>query len=122
MHVTGANPNEHGRLYFQRAFARGAVASQGPKLTACPPVELIEWSFEGRVTDVGDDEDVGLDVPRLVGDDTKLHGRGILRVSGRPRSPAAAISGMVRGIVARVYRPADGAGDANEPPSGPRAR
>src|SRR5688572_18981589 len=43
-------------------------------------------------------------------------------VSGRPRSPAAAISGVARGIVAEVYRPADAAGEANEPPSGPRAR
>ena len=49
-------------------------ATRAAELAAGPPVELVERPLERGVRGDGDDEDVGLDVPRLIGDDTKLHG------------------------------------------------
>ena len=61
-------------------------AGQRPELAAGTPVELVERALERRVTDDRDDEDVGLDVPWLVGDGAKLHG-GVILPRVRPRCP-----------------------------------
>jgi hypothetical protein len=45
------------------------------QLAAGPPIQLTEGPVEGRIRGNGDDEDIGADVPRLIGDDTKLHGK-----------------------------------------------
>ncbi len=72
-----------------------------------------------------DDEDVGGDVPRLVGDDTKLHGRGILRRCGRPRDSRSRAAGwFVGGQCTRRSGPqgaADGSVDGLGDGAGARA-
>src|SRR5258705_3858431 len=45
------------------------------QLAPGPAVELAEWALECRLTDDGDGQDVGPDIPRLVGHDAQLHGR-----------------------------------------------
>ena len=104
---------------------RGRVALAGElaerderlELAAGPPVELAERAVEGRLGGDRDDEDVRGDVPRLIGDDTKLHGvrslrkaqprdagvrRSVTAGSGRQCSRAERRSGTVRG--SRVRR------------------
>ncbi len=49
---------------------------QRAKLAADAPIELVERSFERRILDDGDDEDVRGDLPGLIRDDSKLHGVG----------------------------------------------
>ena len=65
---------------------------QGLDLAADPPVDLAEGAVERRVTDDRDRQDVGLDVPGLVGDNTQLHAVNLLRSLGR--APRAAPSGQ----------------------------
>ena len=45
-----------------------------PDLATSASVELVRRAFEGRVADDRVSEDVGLDVPWLIGDHAKLHG------------------------------------------------
>jgi len=44
------------------------------ELAAGTAVELIDIAIERRLADEWDDQDVGRNVPWLIGDDTKLHG------------------------------------------------
>ena len=59
---------------------------EGPELAADPPVDLAEGSVERRLADDRDREDVGLDVPGLVGDNTQLHAGDLLRSGSAPRA------------------------------------
>ena len=95
----GGRPAARRRGESRRVALAGQLleVGQGPELPAGSPVQLVERTLEGRVPHDGDDEDVGLDVPGLVGDDTKLHG-GVDPPGGRAASgaPAAAISEVAR--------------------------
>src|SRR5689334_13744173 len=51
-----------------------AEVVQPGELATATPVELPERSVERRLRCDGDDQNVGSDVPRLICDDTKLHG------------------------------------------------
>ena len=62
---------ERGRIALGLELTeRGERSELAPR----PPIELVEWSLERRLVDDRDDEDVRGDVPRLVVDDTDLHG------------------------------------------------
>src|SRR6185312_12548296 len=52
-----------------------AEVDQRGQLLARPAVELAEGTGECRLAEDGHDEDVGLDVPRLIGGDAYLHER-----------------------------------------------
>jgi hypothetical protein len=62
-------------------------------LPSGPSVELIDGALERGFADERDDQDVGRDIPRLVGDDTNLHGGedppGMLAASGAPSAAVA---------------------------------
>ena len=56
--------------------ARAELLDLGERceLASGAPIELGVRAIDGRLAEERDDEDVGSDIPRLVGDDTKLHG------------------------------------------------
>ena len=60
------------RAEVKRLAGSSPNAARAAQLAAGPPVELAERAVEGGLADDRDDEDVGRDVPRLVGDDAKL--------------------------------------------------
>ncbi len=53
-----------------------AEGGLGAQLAAAAPVELAEGALEGGLGRDGDGQDVGPDVPGLVGDDAQLHASG----------------------------------------------
>ena len=53
------------------------------ELTAGTPIDLAERALEGRFGGDGHDEDIRGHVPRLIGDDTKLHGVGLRKAQPR---------------------------------------
>ena len=95
---TGSSPAAASAV---RVALAGQLPERGERreLAAGAPVELAERPIERRVADDGDDEDVGRDIPWLVGDDAKLHGCGSSRVRGR--AGGASARGGIRADVRR---------------------
>jgi hypothetical protein len=87
-----AGRSERGRESLRPQLAEGL---EGLQLTAGPPVELAEGAVERGLADDRDREDVGLDLPWLVGDDAQLLG------SGTPAGARLQV-GAAEGIVGAV--------------------
>ncbi len=88
------DPSARG-LATGRQRGRIALARELPErderleLTAGPPVELAERAVEGRLGGDGHDEDIRGHVPRLIGDDTKLHAVGLRKAQPRDAGSGA---------------------------------
>ncbi len=82
------------------------------QLAARPPVELAERPVKRWVSRDRDDEDVRGNVPRLIGDDTKLHGRGPPGSTTDAAEGAGMVEGELDASVARA--PGHGAGDGRQ--------